>query len=1119
MRPLNHFQHLFLLCFAAIHVALTTAAPETQLPVEAFKEFGVPQIERYTPRDTGLHDPVKSIVSLPNGALAFLSESQLITFDGTQWSRANEISWPTSTYFTANGELLVGASNGLARMHHNSFGGYDIERITTNEDYPDSPLTLKYIAVARGYTFSLHGTYLLRVAPDGTSQTLPLENWASTLLSIDDEIYVSGGTDALLNKWDWDKESLVSIQDVFEDSVYEWIEAVTPRKAGGYWLRTDSQNIIVFDGERTWLWPGNEHLAANDIVVNCILELSNDELLLGTNKHGALIFDTHGVLTRSLSKPQGLDDSAILSAGTDPQGGIWLSTKRSVTRIRNNPTSLVFDERHGLPETIGSIQIFDDKLVLGARSGIYMSNQDATKASELFSLRHSITSVSDILALEDHIFIAASFIYTIDRSGNLETLSYQGGTNLWRPSRYPDIVLVGSHKGVALYRKSGGKWAFEQYLPGDGNEVFSMTETASGQVFGSLSNDKVAWIRLDDGPPRIDTIPIPISMNGAWSFPIEIQGEVYLNTIPCYKWDDASTAFIPSPEMVYYIGEGPYGFDNIFGTSSEKAWVSINNRHGQGVPRPSSEIVGLIASMNESLEARAKSIGYDVSNNAYIGGSFGLLMSMDPFGSGIDEAQAPRLHTFLSLNDQQKLPIESQDGKPIHLKPTQNSLRIEAELPHFYATNLHKFQIYIEGLDPTWPPFQSLPIREVTNIPAGSYTLRLNALNSSGQRSTFSLPFIVAKAWYLKTTAILAYIVLAIVLVALLVYGYNRNQIRRSRKLARLVEERTEEVNDQNRTLIEQAERLEKQNEDLEEKTDELTTTTQTLSTTLHQLQEMQEQLVTTARTAGKAEIAINVLHNVGNVLNSLNVSLNVLNEKVENSNAPRLGRITQLLSSHEDNIADFLTNDSKGKNVPNYLVQLSSALDHEIKSIQSELSIMGDDIDHVKSIISAQQTHAKTSGIIETIHLKEICDTATSISFAERDEQNIEILNEIPAGLTLHNDKHRLLDILLNLISNAADAIQAQNPDLGIISFQALQDETAATIELHVKDNGTGIADDDFDKLFSHGFTTKESGHGFGLHSCANAAKGLGGQLALESRGSDRGAIAKLTLPLRPSK
>ncbi len=1107
--------HYFSLIFiAASHTVLSASVPKNQPPIEAFKEFGVPQIERYTPRDSGLHDPVKSIVSLPNGELAFISESQLITFDGTQWSRTDEISWPTATYFTPTGDLLIGDTEGLSRMHHNSFGGYDIEPIATSEDYPDSPLTLKYIAIARGYTFSLHGTYLQRISPEGTSQSLPLENWASTLFSIGDELYVTGGTDGLLNKWDWEKESLFSVQDVLEDSVYEWITAATPRKTGGFWLLTEGQNIVAFNGERSWLWPGSEYLAANDIVVNCILELSDNELLLGTNKHGALIFDTDGVLTRSLSKPQGLDDSAILSAGIDPQDGIWLSTKRSVSRIRNNPTSLVFDERHGLPETIGSIQFFDDKLVLGARSGVYMSNKDATSASELFSLTHPLTSVSDLLALEDHIFIAAAFIYTIDRAGNLETLSFQGGTSLWRPSKHPDIVLVGSHKGVAIYRKSAGKWAFEQYLPGDSGEVFSMTETANGQIFGSLASDKIAWIRLDDGPPRIDTIPIPIPMNGAWSFPIKIEGEVYLNTIPCYKWDDATTAFIPSPEMVYYIGEGPYGFDNIFGTSSDEVWVAANSRHGQGLPRPSSEIVGLIASMNESLEARAKSIGYDVSNNAYIGGSFGLLMATEPFGTGADQAQAPRLHTLLSLNDQQRLPIETTTGAPINLSPKQNSLRIEAELPHFYATNLHKFQIYIEGLDPTWPPFQSLPIREVTNIPPGSYTLRLNALNSSGQRSTYSLPFTVATAWYLKPASIFAYVVLAIGFVALLVYGYSRNQIRRSRKLARLVEERTKEVNDQNKTLIQQADRLEKQNEELEEKTEELTATTQTLSTTLHQLQEMQEQLVTTARTAGKAEIAINVLHNVGNVLNSLNVSLNVLNEKVENSNAPRLGRITELLSTHQSNIADFLTNDPKGKNVPTYLIQLSSALDNEIQSIQSELGIMSDDIDHVKSIIAAQQTHAKSSEIIEQINLRELCETALNVVCGDRSESKIEVANEIPKDLTLTNDKHRLLDIVLNLVSNSVDAIEEKRPEVGLISFQINRDTDASTIELRVQDNGSGIKPDSLENLFKHGFTTKVNGHGFGLHSCAIAAKNLGGNLSIESEGQGLGACAKLSLP-----
>lgn len=278
----------------------------------------------------------------------------------------------------------------------------------------------------------------------------------------------------------------------------------------------------------------------------------------------------------------------------------------------------------------------------------------------------------------------------------------------------------------------------------------------------------------------------------------------------------------------------------------------------------------------------------------------------------------------------------------------------------------------------------------------------------------------------------------------------------------------------------------------------------------------MQDQLVDTARTAGKAEIAINVLHNVGNVLNSLNVSINVLSQKAGDSKAIKLTRLAKLVEEHRENIADFLTNDPRGKNVPNYLIQLASALETEVATIQHELGIMTEDIDHVKSVIAAQQTHAKSNNIVEEVYLHELCQTALNIVGNERSESKLEIINEVPADIVIENDKHRLLDIILNLISNAIDAIDDQNPEIGLLTIVAEVLPDSKTVEFRVKDNGSGIAPENLERLFRHGFTTKTNGHGFGLHSCANAAHVLGGNLSLTSPGLGHGALATLTLPIK---
>jgi signal transduction histidine kinase len=70
--------------------------------------------------------------------------------------------------------------------------------------------------------------------------------------------------------------------------------------------------------------------------------------------------------------------------------------------------------------------------------------------------------------------------------------------------------------------------------------------------------------------------------------------------------------------------------------------------------------------------------------------------------------------------------------------------------------------------------------------------------------------------------------------------------------------------------------------------------------------------------------------------------------------------------------------------------------------------------------------------------------------------------------------------------------------------------------LRIRVEDVGEGIAPENLPRLFTHGFTTRKRGHGFGLHSCALAAKEMGGTLAVFSGGSGNGATFTLDLPAK---
>ncbi len=279
-----------------------------------------------------------------------------------------------------------------------------------------------------------------------------------------------------------------------------------------------------------------------------------------------------------------------------------------------------------------------------------------------------------------------------------------------------------------------------------------------------------------------------------------------------------------------------------------------------------------------------------------------------------------------------------------------------------------------------------------------------------------------------------------------------------------------------------------------------------------------QQQLMDSARRAGMAEIATGVLHNVGNVLNSINVSATLASDRLRQSKVSDLARVVQLIERHHDDLAAFITADPKGKQLVPFLGLLSTHLADERVDILKELELLSSKIDHIKAIVSTQQSYAGVSGVTETVDVGTLLDDAMKLNSASLERHNIRIHREYGDLPLVRLDKQKTLQILVNLIKNAKDACaESREPDRQVILKTRLAE--GGTIQIQVIDNGVGIPRDSLTQIFSHGYTTKRTGHGFGLHSCANAAQELGGSLMAYSEGVGRGATFVLELPFEPAE
>lgn len=309
----------------------------------------------------------------------------------------------------------------------------------------------------------------------------------------------------------------------------------------------------------------------------------------------------------------------------------------------------------------------------------------------------------------------------------------------------------------------------------------------------------------------------------------------------------------------------------------------------------------------------------------------------------------------------------------------------------------------------------------------------------------------------------------------------------------------------------------------VQKRTAELELSNQSLVNTLDDLRLAEESrdkaqidLLDASRRAGMAEVATGVLHNVGNILNSVNVSSDSVARRAKSLPIRHLEQATDMIQSNVNDLGTFFSEDTKGTRLPAFLERLAKSMHEDQEIIVAELDKLKSRIEHIRHIIDAQQKHGSSVVVSQKLNLQELVEQVVEINACSLDNHGIKTEVRFFGQKTIETDRHLLMQILVNLLSNAKRAMRNNGQRDKIITI-TVQDQAVAGapgVGITVTDTGVGIPSENMARIFQHGFTTRKEGRGFGLHSAANAARSMGGGLVAFSDGSGCGAAFTLTLP-----
>ncbi|CAM2066326.1 Histidine kinase [Sulfidibacter corallicola] len=280
------------------------------------------------------------------------------------------------------------------------------------------------------------------------------------------------------------------------------------------------------------------------------------------------------------------------------------------------------------------------------------------------------------------------------------------------------------------------------------------------------------------------------------------------------------------------------------------------------------------------------------------------------------------------------------------------------------------------------------------------------------------------------------------------------------------------------------------------------------------ELREAEQTLLENAHQAGMAEIAIGVLHHIGNTLNSLNISGHVIHEILAKSSIDRLERANSLLAQHRHDLVDFISTDPRGLKLLTYYLQIGERLLNEHDHLTRETTKLEEYIKQIKDAIFSQQEYARISSFTQAIRLEDLLDEALRLESFSLTKLHIKVEKDLQKTPRLYAPTTKVRFVLLQLLRNAREALDHKECENRRITLK-LRTSGSDAVSLSVRDNGIGIAPENLVNIFKSGYTTKQGSQGFGLHVCANAVSEMGGSLTVDSGGLGQGAVFTVTLPV----
>ncbi|MDQ8187276.1 ATP-binding protein [Pelagicoccus sp. SDUM812002] len=1093
---------------------------------------GIPYYSLFTSRDFNSGASAVFLTTAADGTIFYGDRNWVFQYDGSTWHKVYQNS-NTSEKITAllwdpDGSIYAGGFNLFGKLTVNELNEPAFHSLVPHRGFENGEAIVKIESTAESVYLTGKRSFAHYHKAKGETDLHVLSTWITASFLMNGEYHLLTDNNDILRYQDGQLTKLDEVSNILGASGITVADIVVDSD-GSAIMASERRGIYRFDGSSiSEAYPSFEYSSEN--LTTDIELISDNRLVIASLGGGITVLDQEGNTIEELGPKTDYRFKSARAVEIDKSGTVWAMFNNTVAKVLLDSPLTAIDERIRPSFFYASQHLHEGELYVRSFYILYKAVFDKNGRISHFvnALPGSELEIWSVAQTDDGLYLntADNGIFLFE-NGTADFLVESEAYDRFEHSKtHPNFIVGANSNSIALYEKSGKTLSLVDRIANPGGFINRLFEDRDGYFWIEYGLGRTARVAFEGGGIQLQSfaseygIP-PNDWGSLWIH----DGIAHLNTgQKTLLLDPAQKPFSADAELQAVVGSDEFGVGRAFTDPEVNLWISANNKNLIFWKQEDGSYLRDETSLSEMGEPYFESIEFLDNGDALIMTSFEFFHFQkdkrllenrnDNFNTRIISIEDPEDNDrlFTSLGNNESL-------SRLALNFAHNNLRFTVSNNFTYTTNPPEFQFILQGFsdesisqnEQGWSESSSI---SYTNLQPGNYTFKARTKLGNGAVGPWvQLPLEISPPLHRTTIAFLVYLIVFILLIQVFAKFNSARLRKRNQELERKVKNRTREIENKNTELKSQADLLESKNNELKTQSEEIQKNASDLAKALIQLNDTQDKLLTTARIAGRAEVANNVLHSVGNVLNSVNTGLSNLDNQVKQSRAKNFKSIVSLIKENEDSLTHFFQHDERGKQIPNYLDQLADALRNELDSYSRGIREIHENVDHIKMIVATQQTHAKRVGVEQEVHIAELLESALTVTLGESYENSYTIERDYDWDLVSYTDKHLVLDVVINLIKNAKESMSHLAAKQRLLRLSCRSAELNKT-QISITDNGSGIAPESKSKLFTHGFTTKSDGHGFGLHGSANALKSIGGSLKLESEGPAKGATATIALP-----